>query len=94
MPIDEKIARLNRPSPEPVKIEYKRWRNKDKGYIVEVFEVRNFSGKHGFHSVVVTEREGTERRVSWPARTFMRVFEPCGRRLRRLSRWERIDRGD
>lgn len=77
------------PGPEPTPIEYKRWRHKERAYLVEVFQVLNFRGKHGYHTVVVVERKGA-RSTSWPAKTFLKLFEPYGRRMKRKSRWERL----
>lgn len=92
MPTPHEVARMNGPESEPVKIDYKRWKHKERGHIVEVFQVLNFLGKHGYHTVVVVEEQGKPRRVTWPAKTFLRIFQPYGRRMRRLSRWDWINR--
>lgn len=78
------------PEPDPIKIEFKKWKHRERGYIVSVTEVRNFRGKHGYHTVVVVERKGEPALRSWPAKTFLRTFEPYGRRLKIRSRWARL----
>ena len=85
-----------RPSSEPIAIEYKRWRRKRyagerQGYTVEVVEVHHRLGEHGYYTTVfVLNPNG--KRVSWPALPFLRAFEPVGRKLRIPTWWERIRR--
>jgi hypothetical protein len=80
------------PSPEPIAIEYKRWRHKASGYEVTFVGIRHWEGKHGVFSEVTVQgsRWKKDQRVTWPAKTFLRVFEPVGRKFRVKSRWERL----
>lgn len=74
---------------KPVEIPYKRWKHKDKGYIVTVYGVRNYLGKHGYLSVVdFREKDGPERTM--PATGFLKAFSPIGRKLKIKSWMERI----
>lgn len=76
---------------EPVKIAFKRWRHKGRGYIVHVVSVLNYQGKHGFFTSVSVQQKG-HRPTTWPAETFLRTFEPAGRRIRKLTRWQRLEK--
>lgn len=82
------VKELN--SEGPIPIEYKRWRHKERGYLVSVLQVHNHKGHHGYHTTVVVERKGEARHISWPARRFLQDFEPKGRRVQRRSRWDFI----
>lgn len=83
-------ASINPPSPEPIKIEYRRWKNKKRGYVVEVEGVHHSQGKYGWYATVKVREKGKEKVVTWPGRTFLRTFEPIGRKLRIPSSWERL----
>ena len=76
------------PVAEPLQIEYKNWRHKERRYWVVVVEVLNFRGKHGFNTSVVVEHKGLTGTRSWPAKVFLETFEPMGRRMRRKSRYD------
>jgi hypothetical protein len=76
------------PDEEPPKIEFRRWRHKERGYIVEVEQVTNYRGKHGYLTVVVLKRSGMVKSTSWHATTFLKAFTPISRRIRRKNRWE------
>ncbi len=80
---------LPKPSEAPVKIEYHRWKHKERGYTVRVENVQNFRGALGFVTVVRVSRKGF-RLVEWPSETFLNTFEPIGRKWRMKSRWDRI----
>jgi len=82
------------PDAEPVKIEFKRWRHKDRGYIVEVEKTVNYRGKHGYLTIITTKRKGVAKRTSWYAATFLKAFVPVSRRLRPKSRWELLKEDD
>lgn len=75
---------------EPIRIDYKRWRHKDRGYIVTLVSVLNYKGKHGYLTSVTVQQKGASRPAVWPGETFVRTFEPAGRRIRRLTRWQRL----
>lgn len=77
----------------PVKIEYKRWRHKTRAYTVEVFQVENFRGKHGWFTMVSVIRKGESKMTSWPSGSFLKEFEPYGRRLKRKTRYARLMEG-
>lgn len=80
------------PDDEPTAIEYKRWRNKRADYTVVVLAVHHSEGKHGWfsHVTVLGSRTSKDKRVVWPAKVFLRTFEPIGRKIKIPSRWERI----
>jgi hypothetical protein len=80
------------PSPEPVEISHKRWRSKRSKTIVEVVSVHHRQGKHGYYSTVTIFDLKRKRKVTWPAKTFLRVYKPIGRRLKIRTIWERLDR--
>ncbi len=82
------------PSDEPAKIEYKRWRCKRHGYVVEVLAVHHRRGPLGRYSTVIVKgsRRGPDKQVSWEASVFLRTFKPLGRKLRVLTRWDRLRR--
>jgi len=77
---------------EPVEIEYKRWRSKRQSYEVVVLEVRHRQSPEGFLSTVIVQgsRQDPKKRVSWPASTFLRTFEPLGRKLKIPTRYDRL----
>lgn len=84
---------LESPSEEPVEIEYAQWRSKRQGYEVEVLEVHHQpAAKWGYYSTVVVRgtRTSRDKRVSWPAKVFLRGFEPVGPKLKVPTRWERV----
>jgi hypothetical protein len=80
------------PSPKPISIEYKRWRHKASGYEVVFVGIRHWEGKHGVFSEVTVRgsRWKSDLLVTWPGKTFLRIFEPIGRKFRIKSRWERL----
>lgn len=81
------------PQPEPIAIEYKRWKNKKKGYKVELVGVHHNQNSGGlwYTQVVVRGSAFSETtRVVWPVKTFLRMFKPIGRKMRILTRWERL----
>lgn len=83
---------VQQPSDEPIAIDYKRWKSKRGDYVVVVQGVYHKEGKHGWYTqvAVLGSRTSKSKRVVWPARVFLRTFEPVGRKLRILTRWERI----
>lgn len=84
---------LGTPSDEPVAIEHVRYRNKAAGYVVVVLEVHHHPAtERGYHSMVVVRgsRTSKDKRVVWPAKVFLRQFEPIGRKVRLRSSWERL----
>lgn len=80
-------------SEEPVEIEYKRYRNKRKGYTVEVTGVTHRRGTFGYHTTVHV-RQPKGKACSWPAKTFLRTFEPVGRKIQLRTIRDRVMRRD
>lgn len=81
---------------EPIRVPFKRWRHKARGFIVHVVSVVNYQGKHGYYTTVVVRANraspvGVAATMSWPGEKFLAAFEPAGRRIRRLTRWQRLD---
>jgi hypothetical protein len=81
---------LPKPSAEPVRIEYPRWRHKERRYVVRVEGLQNFRGALGYVTVIRVSRKGY-RNAEWPAQTFLETFEPVGRKWRMKNRWDRIN---
>lgn len=72
-------------------IEHNRWRSRAKGYVVTVTNVTHQHGPSG--TVTFVTFKTRTRSLSWSAVSFLRAFEPIGRKLRRRSIWERLLRG-
>jgi hypothetical protein len=74
---------------DPLAILYKRWRNRRYRYLVDVVDVKSYSG-----AAIQTYRTVTVRRVkshetrTWPAEVFLRTFEPVGRKVKKRTAWE------
>lgn len=78
----------------PVEIPYKRWRHKARGYVVNVIEVSNTLGNHGYLTYVRVEGKGQKPRIkTWPAQAFLEAFEPVVKR-RVMTRYQRITKKD
>jgi len=77
---------------EPIEIEYKRWRSKRQSYVVVVLEVHHKQSLKGYVSTVIVRgsQRDSKKRVSWPAATFLRAFEPLGRKLKIPTRYDRL----
>ena len=86
------LASAMTPSKDPAEIEYKRWRSKRQGYVVVVLGVHHRRGEHGYFSTVLVQgsNRDKDKRVTWPAQTFLRTFEPLGRKLKIPTRWDRL----
>lgn len=80
------------PSEEPITIEYKRWRHKEATYDVIVLGVQHQEGEYGWfsHVIVRGSRLSKDLRVTWPAKVFLRSFEPVGKKIKIWSRWDII----
>lgn len=87
------LPRITPPQEGPAEIGYKRYRSKHKGEIVTVVGVTHSQGKHGWYSTV-SVRYKTGKRVSWPARVFLRAFEPVGRKMKVKTIWQRLQGKD
>lgn len=79
-------------SETPLKLPYKRYRNKEHGYIVKVLAVQHGLGKHGFYSTVKVCGTLVSLRATavWPIGIFLLEFEPVGKRLKIKSLWKRL----
>ena len=74
-------------------VPYRRYRHRESGYVVEVLSVEAHSGQAvTFKTVRV---KGTllnpERETSWNLESFLQLFAPVGRKLRRKTAWDHLD---
>lgn len=76
-------------SEDPLAILYKRWRNRRHRYLVDVVDVKSYSGPAlpTYRTVAVRRVRGHEERV-WPAEVFLKTFEPVGRKVKKKTAWE------
>jgi len=76
----------------PFETGFYKWRHSTQGYLVEVLDVRNFLGKHGYYSTVLVR--GTRQRQDstkvWSADLFRANFEPVGRKKKAKSALDRV----
>lgn len=80
--------------------QYIKWRHIRDGYSVEIANIQNFEGKHGFYTTITvkgTKHSRTKTQV-WPADTFRSYFEPIGRKKKPKAALdlvlENADKGD
>lgn len=87
------MATTIQPQSGPIEIPYKRWRHKDRGYLVTVLEVHHRLGEHGWLTTVRVLCTDWPRPKSWPAQVFLNTFESVVKR-KVMTRYQRIAKKD
>lgn len=73
---------------DPHAVRYKRWRNIPHKYLVDVLEVKSYSGPSKVYRTVLVRRVKGHEERTWPTEVFLKTFEPIGRRIRTKTAWE------
>jgi hypothetical protein len=74
---------------DPLAILYKRWRNVRHRYLVDVLDVKNYSGESlGVYRTVKVRQVRTKVDRTWPAEVFLRSFQPVGQKVRTKTAWD------
>lgn len=65
-------------------IKHKRWKHRERGYVVEVLGVTNLGNNR---TVKVDRTHSAKKHRTWNQDAFLKEFEPIGRPMRHRSRW-------
>jgi len=78
-----------KPKKDPLAIPYKRWRNVRHRYLVDVLDVKDYSGTSlPMYRTVKVRWVRTKEERTWPAEVFLKTFEPVGRKVRAKTAWD------
>lgn len=74
---------------DPLAIPYKRWRNVRHRYLVDVLDVKDYSGTSlAVYRTVKVRGVRTKEERTWPAEVFLRSFLPVGRKVKTRTAWD------
>jgi hypothetical protein len=74
---------------DPLAILYKRWRNVRHKYLVDVLDVKDYSGTSlTVYRTVKVRGVRTKVERTWPAEVFLKSFQPVGRKVRTRTAWD------